>query len=122
MSKKTSRSADINTNANDVQSLLRLPVLQPIPIAPPIAFADERTYSPLRWPVPLAPGGRPARLRTPPAGPFRRAGVRFEGAARVNICVKRKQRREILFARNKTGKGSKTRFRKRNSYTGVKCK
>lgn len=122
MSKKTSRSADINTNANEVSSLLRLPVLQPIPIQLSVEQADERLYSPLRWPVPLAPGGRPARLRTPSAGPFRRAGIRFEGAARVNTCVKRKTRREILFAKNKTGKGAKARYRKRNAYTGIKCK
>lgn len=48
--------------------------------------------------------------------------IRFSIPNHVAICVRRKRRREVLFALGKTGKGSKKFRRRRNYYSGVNCK
>lgn len=46
----------------------------------------------------------------------------FAVPKRVAICIRRKQRREVLFALKRSGKGSKARRRRRNYYSDVSCK
>lgn len=48
------------------------------------------------------------------------ASFRFESAGKINICVRRKMRREVLHALQKTsaGKGSP---KKRNQWSEIKC-
>ena len=41
---------------------------------------------------------------------------------KVSLCVRRHQRREVLFALKKTGKGSRKRERRRNYFSDVSCK
>lgn len=57
-------------------------------------------------------------------GNFPRALLRevqsFQDPRRVMICVRRKSRREVLFAIRKTGKGARSRKR-RNEWSNVKC-
>lgn len=45
---------------------------------------------------------------------------KFAVPEKVTVCVRRKQRREVLFAKRKTGKGAKAR-RRRNYYTAIHC-
>lgn len=59
--------------------------------------------------------GRPFSLLTPDK-------FRFAVPDKVLVCVRRKQRREVLHALKKTGKGSRSRFRRRNYNTEVACK
>lgn len=46
----------------------------------------------------------------------------FSVPKNVAICVRRKQRREVLFALKRTGKGARVRRRRRNYYSDVSCK
>lgn len=46
--------------------------------------------------------------------------MQFNVPRKVAICVRRKQRREVLFAFRKTGKGARS-FRRRNQFSDVRC-
>lgn len=46
---------------------------------------------------------------------------KFNVPAKVAICVRRKKRREVLFAKKRTGKGARAYRRRRNYYTEVSC-
>lgn len=48
-------------------------------------------------------------------------GIRFHAPRKVLICVRRKVRREVMFALNKRGKGSARRNRRRNWYSAISC-
>lgn len=47
--------------------------------------------------------------------------LNFEAPRYVVQCVRRKNRREVLFAKKKTGKGSKAKIRRRNAWSSVRC-
>lgn len=47
---------------------------------------------------------------------------RFNAPQKVAVCVRRKTRREVLFALKRTGKGSRRRRRRRNYYSEVSCR
>lgn len=115
---RSSRSASATRDAIAVQAMLRLPAIPSPVIQLPIHIQDERQYAPLRPVAPLLPGGRPARLRE--SG--RRRVISFAQPELLDICRKRKTRREVIFAKGKSGKGAKALFRKRRFYTGVSCK
>lgn len=61
---------------------------------------------------------RPLGRRADLSVPFR---LSFRDGSKVAICVRRKQRREVLFADLRTGKGSRVRRRRRNEYSDVRC-
>ena len=46
--------------------------------------------------------------------------VAFSQPKQVAVCIRRKARREVLFAKNRTGKGARSR-RTRNQWSDVKC-
>lgn len=48
-------------------------------------------------------------------------GVAFERPSAVLVCVRRKDRREVLFALKRRGKGSRSRRRRRNQWSNVSC-
>ena len=48
-------------------------------------------------------------------------GVKFESPLRVITCMRRKIRREVIFARKKAGKGVKRRKPRRNWRSNVVC-
>lgn len=50
--------------------------------------------------------------------PFRLA---FRKPSEVVLCARRHRRREVLFALRRTGKGSRSRRRRRNAYSDVRC-
>lgn len=47
---------------------------------------------------------------------------RYAVPEKVAVCIRRKERREVLFAKRKTGKGSRRVRRRRNYQTAVSCK
>lgn len=55
------------------------------------------------------------------AKPFGAETLSFAVPQRVSICVRRKQRREVLFAVRRTGKGAKSIRRRRNQWSEIKC-
>lgn len=52
---------------------------------------------------------------------FPSAKIGFAIPDKVVRCVKRKRRKEVMFALNLTGKGSKVSRRKRDEYSDIKC-
>lgn len=117
------RSADAIADANPLQGLLRpirpRPIVTPSPYLVPV---DERYYTPLRLLQPRGPGGAPARIRETRPRQSGRAVLQFASSAAVDICRKRKDRREVIFAKGKSGKGSKSTIRKLREFSKVKCK
>lgn len=83
---------------------------------------DLRTFHP--EPVyrdPLSTSGLPATTKqTPPRKRTLMTQTTFDAPREVAICVRRKQRREVIFAKRKTGKGARAR-RHRNFWSNVKC-
>lgn len=61
----------------------------------------------------------PVRKSTQYASPFG-SSFGFAVPHKVSLCVRRKQRREVLFALKRTGKGSRTPKR-RNYWSDVRC-
>lgn len=48
-------------------------------------------------------------------------GIQYETPFRVITCIRRKIRRQVMFAKRKVGMGSRAKFRRRNSRSGVQC-
>jgi len=47
--------------------------------------------------------------------------VQFDAPKRVLICIRRKMRKEVLFAKAKTGKGARARRHRQSYFSEVKC-
>lgn len=47
---------------------------------------------------------------------------KFAVPEKVAVCVRRKQRREVIFAKGRAGKGAKARYRRRNDRSNVSCR
>lgn len=58
--------------------------------------------------------GTPVGLQLP-------VGVKYQGMFPVVTCVRRKVRRMVMFAMGRTGKGARSRNRKRNERSNVRC-
>ena len=87
---------------------------------------DRRTYNPTYKPRTVS--GKTAtvthnatdnRLKNNTTTPLPYSG-KFENFKKVMICVRRKQRKEVLHAYKKTGKGGQRRPH-RNQYSNIKC-
>lgn len=86
---------------------------------------DRRAFHPKPFTQPAGTLKRSAaRLVVPKAKTSPRASlphqVAFEAPKHVLICVRRKQRREILFAKRKTRAGAASR-KHRNQWSSIKC-
>lgn len=105
------------------------PVINPARDDPgPLAdLSDGRLWHPSRARPNLTVFSSRARLapsmRTSEKRPaFFSPVISFARPQTVITCVRRKQRREILFARKRTGAGSKARFRHRNIWSSISCR
>lgn len=106
-------------------------VLRPLLSLPELVLSldDRRTYYPDVSLRPLGSLSRLARRVAVSGGPsgvtrnvLRGADVfGFTIPKKVALCVRRKQRRSVLFAMERTGKGSRSRVRRRNEWSDVKC-
>ena len=56
--------------------------------------------------------------KTSPSLPHR---VQFDAPKKVLICIRRKQRKEVLFAKRKTGKGARARRHRRSYFSEITC-
>lgn len=88
---------------------------------------DRRTFDPRGTIAPARSFSRPRhRLITPTPKPTSvffsapRAAMAFEASPKVLICVRRRIRKEVLHAMNKTGRTGQRRPR-RNAYSDVSC-
>lgn len=119
-SNRRSAHTPVVASPEPLPGLLRPITPQPV-ITVPLVERDERLYTPIRPLPPRGPGGSPTRLTVRRTGSFSRARIRFANPEAVDICRKRKDRREIMFALRKTGKGAKQRRRKQKHYSGIAC-
>lgn len=105
---------------------LTVRLLQPTPSLDLGLYEDRRRYDPLGFfrPARQMEGGRdgPLRVTTPKnkSRAFLAHGLQFPSESTV-ICVRRKQRKEVLFAKRKTGKGARAHRRRRNRFSEVGC-
>lgn len=62
------------------------------------------------------------RMGNPALHPVRMLShVAFEVPKRTVVCVRRKVRREVMFAKRRTGKGSSRSYRHRSQWSDVRC-
>lgn len=67
------------------------------------------------------PGGKPLRSASSFWSPKSYAPAYFKEAHRVVICLRRKVRREVLFAFKRTGAGARS-FKRKNEFSDVRCR
>lgn len=120
-SRKSQAQRGLSITANDFASLLR-----PASLLGPVnrlAIEDRRLWSPLSV--------RPARsLRgVVRIGQFKKVGrpkgrllpgFRFPSNRDVMVCVRRKERKQVLHAKGVAGRKG-MRFRRRNEFSSVRC-
>lgn len=97
------------------------------PAAHILSIEDRRRFEPVDT-FPKGKFHRSARLVVHPNKNNKSAAkgtvpsrVKFAVPREVAMCVRRKQRREILFAMRRTGKGSRAKRRRRTFYSNISC-
>lgn len=119
----------------DLITPITRPRLLPLPLPPPVMrvdlrpISDRRLYHPLGAVRPaLSLSGNPHRLvygRNSKVTAVTRwpvAAVAFHAPKRVVICVRRKRRKEVIFALGRAGRGGSFRKPRRNFYSSVECR
>lgn len=87
-------------------------------------YDDRRRYNPSRAYVgPVSSRPRAARVghKFQPRVLFSRAWEAFNLPKHVGICIRRKIRKQIMFALKKRGKGARAKRHRFNSYSRVRC-
>lgn len=83
---------------------------------------DRRLWHPERAFRPALSFGRKSRLVVAPTkSRIMSHRIAFDVPKRVAICVRRKSRKEVLFAKNKAGRGGARRSPRRNYWSSVNC-
>lgn len=139
MAKGTSGRGNATGTPSSLTSLLALtqPAM-PVALADPVIYnqlhhgnygnepiGDRRRHNPTKaYAPPHAPYRNATRLVINPVGTIANRALvdvpRFSVPNAVTICLRRKARREVLHAFNRTGKGSRGK-RRRNFWSNVKC-
>lgn len=87
---------------------------------PELPNADRRRWNPTRTVSPPAAIFRDAsRITVPEKGPMHI--MQFADPKKVVLCKRRAERKEVMFALRKTGKGSRAKQRRRNQWSDIKC-
>lgn len=89
----------------------------PYDFTPLTDVTDGRRFTPTPQDSPRRIDGTKARLSPVPA---QMGAVRFDDSASVAACVRRKTRREVIFAKRKHRKGAGSR-RRYNFWSKVRC-
>lgn len=99
------------------------PLLIPVPFTQPqqvLEYGDRRLFRPDRS-VRAPHSVTRAAARVQATHPGARDGLRFSEPRLVALCVRRKQRREVLFAIRKTRKGAGSK-KHRNFWSSISCR
>lgn len=137
MAKRNRRERDRIQVATGTVSRVTVPSLSSLePLTLPL-IEDRRTFHPDRVrPAARFTTGGPSRLglseRKNTRGRFKgfkansqtKAPIAFDVPASVAVCVRRKTRKQVLFAQRKTGRAGTKRLRRtrrRSSYSSVRC-
>lgn len=120
----------------DHSSIARPPLL---PVVSPtrferlaiLEFEDRRRFRPDPFSLPLSPRKDQRRIVERVSRPVGKANkvarfgrdykLAFAVPRKVSLCVRRKQRREVMFAMRRTGKGARAVRRRRNQFSDVRC-
>lgn len=125
MARKTNSQRDFTTPNQSLAQLLSFKI-RPAPLLLPVFTpsavldsGDRRVFQPDRS---IAPPHTPVRSSSRVVAPLggRLSTLRFQDPKLVAICVRRKQRKEVLFAKRKTRKGAGSR-KHRNFWSDIKC-
>lgn len=131
MAKKRNRSAQ-----RDHLSIARPSAVRNYVPKPVVLVSDRRAFHPRGETAPLSSPRKSQRrvvekvvVSQPNRNKMGRAGkpahhykVAFSVPRKVELCVRRQRRRQVLFAMRRTGKGSRAVRRRRNYWSGVSCK
>lgn len=120
---------DVQNIANRRLLALNVPQIQTprIRLTPDLRLVEDRrtwhpdgpTYRPVRAINSQRPRLKPVAFSSPKLKNLIPTALGFEVPKKVAICVRRKQRKEVLFAKQKTGRGSARP--KRNQWSDIKC-
>lgn len=106
-------------------------LLDGAPIDSLSSISDGRVWDPQTVFTPRGPlrpsrllSGQPSRLQVPRTSPWSPlpSGVAFQQPKQVIACIRRKQRRGVLHALRKTGKGSGYGKKPRNLWSNIRCR
>lgn len=130
---------DIATDTEVLRNFITKPKAYAPLVSPPLHLPsfDARRFHPDPINRPISQPRAASRLKLPSAravsvgGPFRTAvgnrrisslpaQVAFSQPKQVSVCIRRKARREVIFAKKHAGKGARAR-RARNQWSDVKC-
>ncbi len=125
------RKRDISNNITNLrEEMLYKPLKRrkiPLPVASTKLITDRRRFNPLNA-GPLLTDGRQVeyRLTNTKKKPYKEAGLTarqsFDNPLKVEVCIRRKKRRLVLFRASKIGNGKKIRKKHRwNEYSSIKC-
>lgn len=123
MARRKSRQRDANVHHYPV-----LPVHLTIPTLPRVSapkirdlrpIEDRRTFHPQKSHAP--PAVKKTRSARRLINTFEDR-FRFARPKQLPLCERRARRKEVLFAKRLTGKGSRARYRKRNELSNVSCR
>lgn len=127
MSKRSRRRSQERKRAVQRDTFLRIaPVRAERYYSPSVlALEDRRFFAPVDT-YPRAQFHRSARIVASPNVNKDRANVvpsriKFAVPPEVSLCVRRKMRRSVLFAKRLRGKGSRARKRHRNVFSSISC-
>lgn len=127
MGKSKSRNRSEERESIGSLTAPRSVVRQPLQLSPILSqIQDLRTVAdPLQAALDVfgqvAPIGVTDQPVKPSRSPRRSPKLRFDAPASVLVCIRRHTRKEVLFAKGKTGKGSRSPKRL-NAYSKVRCK
>lgn len=119
------------TPSPSLTSLLR--TTHPLSPGPMVDVEDRRRHHPLaEYAPPKIWSGSPAKIshKNKFSRPHKMAGfavpgvpkkLAFKAPQQTLLCVRRAQRKEVLFALMKTGKGARRKNRRRNKFSEVSC-
>lgn len=103
--------------------LVRVPVVYYVRRAPVSSFvhSDRRVFHPARAFRPVVGArGKVSRVQARVGRGLGALSYHFNAPSRVMACVRRKDRREVLFALGRTGRGARSPKR-RNVLSNVRC-
>lgn len=119
--KRRNRNSPIQRNAHRITTgTIQRPVLYKIVIKPKdlTSVEDRRRFSPARVSPPRMASSKRALIKpTLPKFPK----LAFALPKNAIICIRRKMRRQVLFAANKTSKGARKRHRRFTPDSHYKC-
>lgn len=125
MSRRRRRDSYLNSlvqrdySTQSLATLLHALRLSPLRL-PTATIEDRRLFHPEGYYRPARGSSRLA-VSLKPAKPMSGTAFRFAMPNKVAVCVRRRTRRQVIFALNKAGAGARARARRRNYQSDIGC-